>query len=307
VRDPSTVAAGAATIAAIRRRWYWVADPASLHRTVVEDVALGQRLMAGMRGPERVVQARALAEMALLIGRIEFFDLRQPEAAAASFVRALQLASEAEDSTLGAAILGHAAFIPGWVGDRDGAADRLAAARSHARRAQAAGLVWAWLDAVEAECATRAGDLTGALGLISRAQSHLAEETGKSLPDWLDWFTSARLAAFRGHIELKAGHHARAKTSLSAALEGSGLDDSKQRAVILADRAAAELAGGRVDLCCDDLESALDELGQQWYATAMDRITEVRRALRPWQDEARVRQLDQRLYDWPAAVTVLRC
>ena len=53
---------------------------------------------------------------ALLAGRIEFFDLTQPAAAAESFVRALQAAGEAGDSLLGAAILAHAAFVPGLGG-----------------------------------------------------------------------------------------------------------------------------------------------------------------------------------------------
>lgn len=207
---------------------------------------------------------------------------------------------------MGTAILGHAAFIPGWVGDRAGANDRLSAARSHARRAGASGLLWAWLDAVEAECATRSGDFAEALRLISRAESHLRDESTSPRPPWLDWFSPARLAAFRGYVELKAGHARRAKKSLTTALDGSGHDENKQRAVILADLAAAELADDNLHACCDYLDRALDELRQQWYATAMDRITEVRRALRPWQDDTRVRQLDHRLYGWSAALTVLR-
>lgn len=80
----------------------------------------------------------------------------------------------------------------------------------------------------------------------------------------------------------------------------------KQRAVILSDLASAELAQEKVDACCQHLGEALDELSRQWYATAMERIRDVRRALRPWQDEQCVRDLDERLYDWRTAVSVLR-
>ncbi|MDQ3579002.1 MAG: transcriptional regulator, partial [Actinomycetota bacterium] len=260
VRDQSTVAASCAAIAAIRRRLYWVADPQLLHRTVIEDLGLGRTLLDGMEGPARKLLARALAESALLAGRIEFFDFRQSEEAANSFVRALQLAGEAEDSLMGAAVLAHAAFIPGWEGDRDGASDRLAAARSHARRAETSELMWAWLDAVDAECAALSGDTFEALKLINRAESHLNDDPSLSKPDWMDWFSPVRLAAFKGNVELKAGRARNAEKTLYRALADSPLGDTKQRAVILADLAAAELAQEQVARCCEHLGEALNEL-----------------------------------------------
>lgn len=305
VRDPSALAADCAAVAAIRRRLYWVADSTCLHRAVAEDIALGRAFLAGVDGPARRVLARALAESALLAGRIEFFDLRQPEAASESFVRALQFASDAEDSLLGAAILAHAAFIPGWTGDREAASDRLAAARSHARRAEAGGLFWAWLHAVDAECATLSGDTAEALRLISQAEAHLREDP-VARPEWMDWFSATRLAAFKGNVELKAGQLRRAEGTFTAVLEDLSPDETKQRAVVLADLAAVHLGEKDIQQCCVRLAEALDEVSMQWYATAMDRIRDVRRALRPWQDEQCVRALDERLYDWKTAVSVLR-
>lgn len=306
VSDPSAVAASYAAIAAIRRRLYWVAEPRLLHRVVVEDLGLGRTFLVQMSGPARKTLARALAELALLAGRIEFFDFRQSDDATNSFVRALQFAGDAEDSLLGAAILAHAAFIPGWEGDRDGASDRLAAARSHARRIETSGLVCSWLDAVDAECATLGGDIAEALNLIDRAESHLRNDPSLAKPDWMDWFTPARLAAFKGGVELKAGQARRAGKTLLGALAGLSPDETKQRAVILSDLASAELAQKNVEACCRHLGEALDELSQQRYATAMERIRSVRRALRPHQDEQCVRDLDERLYDWNTAVNVLR-
>lgn len=306
VRDPSSLAADCAAVAAIRRRLYWVADPARLHAAVVEDIGLGRAFLAGMTGPAARVLARALAESALLAGRIEFFDLRQPEAASESFVRALQLAGDAEDSLLGSAILAHAAFIPGWTGDREAASDRLAAARSHARRAEAPGLFWAWLDAVDTECATLSGDTAEALRLISRAEAHLREDPTKARPEWMDWFSATRLATFKGNVELKAGQLRRAEDTLTAVLDELSPEETKQRAVVLADLAAVHAGQKDVEQCCARLGQALDDLSAQWYATAMERIRDVRRALRPWQDEQCVRALDERLYDWNTAVSVLR-
>jgi hypothetical protein len=126
----------------------------------------------------------ALAETLLLAGRIEFFDLRQPDDADASFVRALQAAGEADDALLGSAILAHAAFIPGLVGHRDDAADRIRAARTYARRAPASALFLAWLDAVEAECETISGHTREAMRLIGHAEATLAAGSQYAPPDW---------------------------------------------------------------------------------------------------------------------------
>jgi hypothetical protein len=70
--------------------------------------------------------------------------------------------------------------------------------------------------------------------------------------------------------------------------------------------AAAKIGQDDYESCCGQLHAALDDLSVQWYATAMSRIREVRRSLRPWQDEKRVRELDERLCDWAHAVNTLR-
>lgn len=167
--------------------------------------------------------------------------------------------------------------------------------------------MWAWLDAVDAECATRCGDTKSALALIDRAESHLREGGGDSaVPEWMDWFTPIRLAAFKGNTQLTAGQTRRARDTLMAALDQLPEVDSKQRAVILADLAAVEIAGGDVAESCRRIGEALDQLSLTWYSTAMERIRDVRRLLHPWQDEQYVRELDDRLYGWDATLTAIR-
>lgn len=303
---PPSTAAGIAAITAVHRRLYWTVDPVLLHPAVSEHVRLGGFLLSEIDNPPRRALAAAMAESALLMGRIEFFDLAQPPAAAESFVRALQFAGEAEDSLLGSAILAHAAFVPGWTGDRAGAEDRLAAARAHARRGNAKPLQWAWLDAVDAECATRCGDPRGALATIDRAEARLREDADRSLPEWLDWFTPIRLAAFKGNTQLRAGQTRRARDTLAAALAELPALDSKQRAVILADLAAVEVEAENPAEACRHIAAALDQLDQTWYSVAMDRVRSVRRQLNRWQDEPYARELDDRLFGWEAALTAIR-
>lgn len=303
---PPSVAADFAVISTCHRRMYWTVDPLHLHPAVVEHIRLGAVLLPETIGPAHVAIARAVAESSLLAGRIEFFDLRQPADAAASFVHALQFAGEADDSLLGSAVLAHAAFVPGFAGDRDGVADRLAAARAHARRGRAGPLMQAWIDAVDAECATRSGDTATALALINRAEVRLRNDDGPSPPEWMDWFTPVRLSAFKGNTQLRAGQIRRARETLTAVLDELPVIDSKQRAVILADLAAVEIADENVTQACRRIDQALDQLTMTWYSTAMERIREARRLLRPRQDESCVRELDDRLYGWDTTLSVVR-
>ena len=306
VIQPSTVASDYAAITAAYRRLYASVLPTHLHPPVIEHTRMGAHLLSETAGVSHVILATALAETLLLAGRIEFFDLRQPDDADASFVRALQAAGEADDALLGSAILTHAAFIPGWVGHRDDAADRIRAARTYARRAPASALFLAWLDAVEAECETISGHTREAMRLIDHAEATLAAGNQYAPPDWFTWFSPVRLAAFKGNTQLKAGHLPQAKETLTGALDNASIADDKQRTVILGDLAAVEAAQHNPEDACAYAEQALDQLGITWYATGMDRVLEVRKALQPDADLDCVQRLDDRLYGWQATLSTLQ-
>ncbi len=267
---------------------------------------MGVHLLGEMAGVSHEVVATALAETLLLAGRIEFFDLRQPDDADATFVRALQAAGEADDPLLGSAILAHAAFVPGWASHRDDAAERMRAARTYARRAPASAEFLAWLDAVEAECETICGHTREALRLIEHGESVLATGNKHASPDWFTWFSPVRLAAFKGNTQLKAEHLPQAKETLTAALNDAPVTDDKQRTVILGDLAAVEAAGRNPEAACAYAEQALEQLGLNWYATGMDRVLDVRKALQPWAELDCVQALDDRLYGWQATLSTLQ-
>ncbi|MEU8703714.1 transcriptional regulator [Streptomyces sp. NPDC048565] len=302
--QPATVAADYGTVTRAHRRLYWSVAPATLHPAVIAHATLGCVLLSETAGQTRASVAAGLGEGWLLAGRIEFFDLQEPERAAATFLRALQAAGEADDHLLGAAVLAHSAFVPAWDGRRGDAVQRLVAARTYARRGSAPAVLLAWLDAVEAECETRAGNTRTALHLIGHAEDLLAEGADQA-PEWMDWFSPVRLAAFRGNTELRSGHLPQARTTLSAVLDDLPADEEKQRSVILGDLAAVEAAAGDLEEACRHALSALDQLERTWYATGMDRIREVRRSLVPHQREPCVRALDERLYGWSTTVSAL--
>ncbi|MFB7977748.1 transcriptional regulator [Streptomyces vinaceus] len=305
--QPATAGADFSAVTRAHRRLYWTVTPAILHPAVAAHATLGGQLLDATTGRTRQALAAALAESWLLAGRIEFFDLREPDRAGDTWVRALQAAGQADDALLGAAILAHMAFIPGWTGQRQAATERMVAARTYGRRGQAGGHFVAWLDAVEAECATRCGDTRAALDLISHAESVVEDADGRPTPEWMDWFSPIRLAAFKGNVQFTAGHLPQARETLLHALDELPGDADKQRTVILGDLGAVEAAAGRPQDAARYALRALELLETHWYATGLERVRAVRRALGPWEHEQYVRDLDDRLYGWGAVVSALAC
>ena len=306
VIQPSNVATDYAAITAAYRRLYTHVEPTHLHPPVIEHTRMGTQLLAETAGVSHTLLATALAESLLLAGRIEFFDLRQADDGDATFVRALQAAGEADDTLLGSAILAHAAFVPGFDRRRDEAAERMRAARTYARRGLASAEFLAWLDAVEAECETISGHTREALRLIGHAEDILAAGSQHASPDWFTWFSPARLAAFKGNTQLKAGHLPQAKETLLEALNDPSVAGNRGRSVILGDLAAVEAAQHNPEAACAYAEQALELLGTAWYATGMDRVLDVRKTLQPHAELPCVQALDDRLYGWQATLSTLQ-
>ncbi|MEV4234040.1 XRE family transcriptional regulator [Nocardia sp. NPDC049737] len=307
---PPSVATDFATVTVSHRHMYWSISAARLHRLVAEHAQLGIDLLPQVPGAAKEVLARAVSESNLLAGRLEFFDLQQPESAHTSLVLALQAAHEASDSLLGAAALAHMAFAPAFSGEparAEEARERLRAARAFARRGGANAEFTAWLDAVEAEVETRFGDTRRALTLIHHAEdaykSH-SPDTDPS-PSWMDWFSPTRLAGFKGNTLLTAGRGREARETLTSVIGDLPPEEVKQKPIYLADAAAACVLEKNPEAACGLLEEALDLLARNWYATALDRIKAVRQSLRQWDSLPAVRALDERLYDWHTTVNSL--
>jgi hypothetical protein len=176
----------------------------------------------------------------------------------------------------------------------------------YARRGPASAEFLAWLDTVEAECETICGNTRAALQLIGHAEEAIAADGEHQSPEWFTWFSPVRLAAFKGNTQLKAGHLPQARESLTRALETASAADDKQLTVILGDLAAVEAASRDPESACRWAEQALDQLSRTWYATGMDRVLDVRKALQPYADQECVQRLDDRLYDWQTTLSALQ-
>lgn len=314
---PPSVASDFMTSTAAYRRMYWTLPADRLERLVAEHAALGWDLLPQVPGVARALMARAVAESALLAGRLEFFDLQQPDQARPSFGLALRAAGEADDDLLGAAALAHMAFAPAFSYDPDQpedardlseeAREKMRAAFAFARRGEASAEMTAWLYAVDAEVETRLGDTDRALDLIGRAEEsyRLYEPESNATPPWMDWFSPVRLAGFKGNTQIAAGQGTAARTTLEQALGELPPEAIKQRAVFYADLAAAAVLELDPVQACADLDEALKSLGEHWYGTAMDRVRTVRQSLRAWDSLPQVRALDDELYSWHTMIKSL--
>ena len=303
---PVAVVADFAAITTAYRHLYWTIPAADLSPLVVGHARFGASILSAIADSARQGLATALSEVALLAGRLAFFDLQEPEVAQPHFVVALQAAYEANDSLLGAAALAHMAFAPAFSGDRTRAKearDRIRAAHAFARRANAPAAIMAWLNAVEAEIETRFDNCRDALALIDQADILLANTPDNAeLPGWFDWFSFTRLQGFKGNTLVAAGRPHQAQAVLAQALANIPDDAIKQRSIILADLAAAAVADKDANQACELLTEAIDNVSTLWYATAMDRIKAVRDSLREYESLPAVRNLDAKLYDWHTTV-----
>lgn len=96
----------------------------------------------------------------------------------------------------------------------------------------------------------------------------LAAGSQYASPDWFTWFCPARLAAFKGNTQLKAGHLPQARETLLAVLNDPSIAGNQGRSVILGDLAAVEAAQHRPEAACDYAIQALDQLSAAFLCLA---------------------------------------
>jgi hypothetical protein len=278
------------------QKLYHSAKPAHLLTPVLAHLdAVSEVLRRRPAALERRQLFQNEGRIALLAGRITFFDLHDPIAARGYYNLALEAAREAQDAFLAAAALGHIAFIPAAEHRFTAAQDYLDGASRHLEhRPQPA--IASWLAAVEAEIQANSGNERGALSAIDRAQQGLSSgSNGSSLPAWFDYFDSRRLDGFAGYAYLCFKRYDDASQALDAAAAGLPPTAIKQRAVVLADIATVNLHAGALDAACHAAGRAADLLTRADYATGAERLYEFRQLLSPWKNQASVKDLDEQL------------
>jgi transcriptional regulator with XRE-family HTH domain len=258
--------------------------PVTAHLEMVDDLAKA----ASGEAQRRLL--RNHSQIALLAGRLSFFDLRDPMGARAYYGMGLDAAREVGDPHLSAVTLGHMSFVPAASGGFTAALDLLDGAEWYASKLT---ILPSWLAAVEAEIRAKAGETRASLDAIERAENALVVVS--EVPAWMDYYDQTRLKGFKGFAYLTAGKPAEAHTALSEALAGLDASAVKQRAVFLTDLATIYVHEGEIDHGSDLAGQAAVELTRAGYATSKNRLQEFRQLVQPWHDRASVKELDERL------------
>ncbi|OLT45215.1 hypothetical protein BJF85_02185 [Saccharomonospora sp. CUA-673] len=275
-RDPRAVESYANATAA-QRALYWTTPAETMWDAALGHLRLGLTLLGqtttSREGDDPL--AAAVAETALLAARIAFFDLGNPAVATRCFEQAESTVDYAGDHALAAAIAAHRAFVPGFAGDGVAAQRHLDVAQAHARFGGGPNLR-AWLHCVTAEVHARTGQGESSRERIRQAEHALG--TNGTDPEWLDFFSPARLASFAGNAELLAGRHEAAARWLDRSLAELDPQADKQRAVVLLDLAAAH-APTDAEHAASFAHRACDMLSDRPYGAAVERIPAVQQAL----------------------------
>jgi tetratricopeptide (TPR) repeat protein len=276
--DPSEHYAGFALITAQHRNMYWSVPAAAMFAPVAAHSELGLGLLRAARNSyARAGLALPVAETALLVARMAFFDLQRPEVAQDYFDTALDAAMESGDRAMESAVLTHMAFVPAFAGIPGPARALMARAHRVAHGAVTA-TQQSWMLAVEAEVEAKLGNPDQAASLISRSEAALQTEPDQA-PQWLDFFDEARLASFKGFCHLSTGRPQLAARALEQTLRTLPAAAVKQRSIALADLAQARIQQGELDESVRLLDGAISTLRENWYATGVERVDGVRRSL----------------------------
>jgi hypothetical protein len=272
------------------QRMYHSTPPAELMIPVTAHLEVVDELAKSARSAEQGRLLRNHSQVALLAGRLSFFDLHDPMAARGYYGMAMDSSREANDPQLSAAALGHMSFIPAASGGFGAAMDLLEGAGKHAAKTT---VLPSWLGAVESEIRAKAGDARASLLAIDRAERSLV--VAREVPTWMDYYDANRLQGFKGFAYLAAGKPEEARSVLTGALSVLDGVAVKQRAVFLADLATTHVHDGEVDKGCEVAGEAAVTLSKAGYATSAERLHDFRELVQPWQDRASVKELDERL------------
>jgi tetratricopeptide (TPR) repeat protein len=169
---------------------------------------------------------------------------------------ALRAAHTAEDRSVGANILGFAAYQAAWGHD--------GAAAEGFGRAALAGARGGLTPAVEGSIHARLGmaratlgDLPGAAAAFEQAETFLAAADPAVEPDWIYWFTPGDLHGIAGESYLAASQSALAIGHLQAAVQGTPDDLTRDKALWLSNAARAYAVTGELEQGRQAAEEAL--------------------------------------------------
>lgn len=273
---------------------YHSASPSALIRPVLAHLDAVSDAIRGTK--DHLARTKLLANrarVALLAGRLSFFDFDDAMSARGYYNLSVEAASEAGDRHQAAAALGHMAFIPAAEYSMTSALQYLESARQQIDL-DPHGPLKSWAFAIESEFHSHAGDHSSALRAIDAAKTAYSRSSINADLRWFDYYDVNRLAGFAGYANLQAGRYDTAASELTEALD-LPLSAIKQRSVFLADLATVHYHAGDLEQACSVAVDATDELRRAGYATGVDRLREFHDLVSPHSSTPAVRVFSERL------------
>lgn len=283
-----------ATITDNYRRLSQTVPAGELLAAVIGHLQLATSLLPG---PHPTALRRRLiaagGEAAGLAGWL-FFSMNDHATARAYYKAAFQAVREAEDTELGAWVLGSMSLLETHSHRAREAATLARRAQTHAN-SHASSTTRSWLAAVEAEACANTGEAKATLSALERAYAALEQARSEDAPRFISFFDHARLAGYEGICHVRLGHPERAQAKLTEALEGLSPTDVKHRAIVVTDLASAHVQQREVDEACRLASQALAIVTEKQFAKGRQRIRDFRTRLEPWKGTRAVKDLDGQL------------
>ncbi|MGH3752939.1 MAG: hypothetical protein ACRDRP_09620 [Pseudonocardiaceae bacterium] len=238
----------------------------------------------------------ATAQLSRLAGWTAF-DTGHHAAAQRHYIQALRLARAAADVPFGGYVLVCAALQASLRGFHDDAIDMCHGAYERAKNT-ATPRVLAFCKLIEARAHARAGDKRAASNALSTSDTliHRADQRTGDDPDWIDFYTHARLAADAVEIHRDLGLPAPAwQWNTEAAMPTDTF--ARSHGIRLTVLASTHLQGPApdLDIALDHGNRAIDVLARIASARATDYARDLLTRLQPWQPEPGVADLAHRI------------
>lgn len=269
--------------------------PGALSAPVLGHLQSATRLLEGLQSDKlRRRLASVAGEAAALAGWLAA-DVGDHSVAQSYYTTAMDAVREADDSALGAYVLGSASVLPAFRRSPRQVITLLRDGAQGIGSRHATPTTNAWLLALEAEAHAAAGNARGALAALDRADAALERATADDPRPRVGFFDRARLAGERGVIAVRLGRPIEARETLDEALANLDVGAVKIRSRLLTSLATAQTLQGDIEDACRLALESLDIARRTETEPSLQDLYELRRQLEPWSDTTPVRQLDEQL------------
>jgi hypothetical protein len=243
--------------------------------------------------PERLGRelVAAIAEAVQLAGWLAY-DTCEHGLAQRYLAQALQLATRAQDRSLGAEILAAMSHQAIFLGHNGTAIELAQAAQRTAVRAEVPALA-AEASVMKAHAYAQLGDEENSTQALTDAEAAFERADRAHDPHWMSYFDEAYLAAISGHCFRALGHHRHAEHCARRSLD---MNDGYQRGRLFNQLllARAHALARQVDQACAVGHNALDLAEQMSSARAVAHMERLLGDLTPWRHEQMVKDLTER-------------